>query len=74
MVSPTLREQYRLIRYEYYHAGRTLHLMDNFHSADIMLGYTIETIMKAGLIEVLTEEQQISNGILMHSHDVRNSC
>lgn len=71
MVCSTLREQYRLIRYEYYHAGRTLHLMGNFHSAGIMFGYTIETIMKAGLIEVLPKEQQLSNKILMHSHDVK---
>ncbi len=36
-----------------------------------MLGYTIETIMKAGLMEVLTEEQQNKNRTLTHSHDVK---
>lgn len=45
--------------------------MGNFHSAGIMLGYTVETIMKAGLVEVLTEEQQNKNGTLTRSHDVR---
>lgn len=65
------REQYRLIRYDYYHAGRLLHLIGNFHSAGIMLGYAVETTMKAGLMEVLTEEQQKENLILNRAHDVR---
>lgn len=65
------REQYRLIRYDYYHAGRLLHLIGNFQAAGVMLGYTVETTMKAGLIEVLTEEQQKKNRILNHDHDVR---
>lgn len=65
------REQYRLIRYDYYHAGRLLHLIGNFHGAGIMLGYAVETTMKAGLMEVLTEEQQKKNRILNHAHDVR---
>ena len=65
------REQYCLVRYYYYHAGRLLHLIGNFHSAGIMLGYAVETTMKAGLMEVLTEEQQKKNQILNRSHDVR---
>ena len=51
--------------------------MGNFHSGCIMLGYTVETTMKAGLIEVLSEEQQNKNRILNHLHDVRkifNEC
>lgn len=64
------RKHYRLIRYDYYQAGRILHLMGNFHSAGIMLGYTIETQMKAGLMEVLSEEEQNKNRILNSSHDV----
>lgn len=71
LINSKQREHYRLIRYDYYHAGRILHLMGNFHSAGIMLGYTIETEMKAGLMEVLTEEQQNKNGTLTRSHDVR---
>ena len=66
----TQREHYRLIRCDYYQAGRILHLMGNFHSAGIMLGYTIETEMKAGLMEVLSEEEQNKNRILNSSHDV----
>lgn len=65
------RERYRLIRYAYYHAGRLLHLIGNFHSSGIMLGYAVETTMKAGLMEVLTEEQQNKNPILNKAHDVR---
>lgn len=65
------REQYCAIRYDYYHAGRLLHLIGNFHSAGIMLGYTIETIMKVGLIEVLTEAQQEQKKKILKSHDVR---
>lgn len=64
------REHYRLIRYDYYQAGRILHLMGNFHGAGIMLGYTVETEMKAGLMEVLSEEDQKKNRILNSSHDV----
>lgn len=45
--------------------------MGNFHSAGVMLGYTVETVMKAGLMEVLTEEQRNKNGMLKRSHDVR---
>lgn len=66
------REQYRLVRYDYYHAGRVLHLMGNFHSACIMLGYTVETIMKAGLIEVLSNHEQQKNKVLNSSHNIRN--
>jgi len=36
-----------------------------------MLGYAIETIMKAGLMEILTEEEQNKNRTLKSSHDVR---
>ena len=60
-----------MVRYDYYHAGRLLHLIGNFHSACIMLGYTVETTMKAGLMEVLSEERQNENRILNRSHDVR---
>jgi len=77
MVSSKQREKYRMVRYDYYHAGRLLHLMGNFHSGCIMLGYTVETTMKAGLMEVLSEEQQNENRILNQSHDVRkifNEC
>ena len=77
MVSSRQREKYRMVRYDYYHAGRLLHLMGNFHSACILLGYTVETTMKAGLMEVLSEEQQNKNRILNQSHDVRkifNEC
>lgn len=77
MVNSRQREKYRLLRYDYYHAGRLLHLMGNFHSGCIMLGYTVETTMKAGLMEVLSEEQQEKNRILNSSHDVRkifNEC
>lgn len=45
--------------------------MGNFHSAGIMLGYTVETVIKAGLMEVLSEEQQNKNRALKSSHDVR---
>lgn len=64
------REKYRLIRYDYYHAGRCLQYMGNFHSAGIMLGYTIETIMKAALTEVMTADEQSKSAILKRSHDV----
>ena len=50
MISSRQREKYRMIRYDYYHAGRLLHLMGNFHSACIMLGYTVETTMKEDLM------------------------
>jgi len=63
------REQYRLIRYDYYHAGRILHLMGNFHSAGIMLGYAGETTMKAGLMEVTPEKEWGKN--IFQSHDVQ---
>jgi hypothetical protein len=69
------RERYRLVRYDYYHAGRILHLMGNFHSACIMLGYTIEITMKAGLLEIQSEvpqnDKKEMNRILMRSHDVK---
>ena len=44
--------------------------MGNFHSAGIMLGYTVETTMKAGLMEVMPEEKW-GDKILKKSHDVR---
>ena len=65
------RERYRLVRYDYYHAGRVLHLMGKFHRACFMLGYTIETTMKAGLMEVLTNDEQKKNVILNRSHDIK---
>ena len=71
------REKYRLVRYNYYHAGRILHQMGNFHSSGIMLGYTIETIMKSALMEVLSKEEQEKSNILKKSHDVKkilNEC
>jgi hypothetical protein len=71
MVNSKQRERYRTIRYDYYHAGRLLHLAGNFHCAGIMLGYTVETTMKAGLMEVITEDQQKGNETLNKSHDVR---
>ena len=77
MINSKQREKYRMIRYDYYHAGRLLHMMGNFHGGCIMLGYTVETTMKAGLIEVLSEEQQNKNRILNQSHDVKkifNEC
>ena len=66
------REQYRLVRYYYYHAGRVLHLMGNFHSACIMLGYTVETTMKAGLMEVLADNEQKKNWKLNHGHNIES--
>jgi len=69
MVTSRQREMYRLIRYDYYHAGRLLHLMGNFQSAGIMLGYTIETTLKAGLMEAMPEKQW--NDPILKSHDVR---
>ena len=69
MVTSRQREMYRLIRYDYYHAGRVLHPMGNFKSAGIMLGYTIETTLKAGLMEVMPEKQW--NDRILKSHDVR---
>lgn len=69
MVTSKQREKYRLIRYDYYHAGRLLHLIGNFHGAGIMLGYAVETTLKAGLMEVMPEEEW-GNRILQ-SHDVR---
>ncbi len=76
MVTSRNREMYRLIRYDYYHAGRLLHSVGNFHSAGIMLGYTIETTMKAGLMEVMPQSHW-SDRILKSSHDVKtifNTC
>jgi hypothetical protein len=70
MVTSKQRDIYRLIRYDYYHAGRLLHLMGNFQSAGIMLGYTIETTMKAGLMEVMPEERWCDK--ILKSHDVRH--
>lgn len=70
MVSSRDREMYRLVRYDYYHAGRLLYEVGNFHSAGIMLGYTIETTLKAGLLEVLPKDQQ-NDRLLTSSHDVR---
>lgn len=35
-----------------------------------MLGYTIETIMKAGLLEVMSDEEQSRSKILKNSHDI----
>ncbi len=64
------REQYRSIRFDYYHAGRLLHMVGNFHGAGIMLGYAIETIMKASLVEVLSEDQQRKIKNLLYSHDI----
>lgn len=46
--------------------------MGNFHSACIMLGYTIETTMKAGLMEVLTHDEQRNNNILNRSHNIKH--
>lgn len=63
------REMYRLVRYDYYHAGRLLHMIGNFHSAGIMLGYSVETTMKAGLLEVLDNPEE--NNILKTSHDLK---
>ena len=72
MVSSQKRDHYLRIRLSYYHAGRLLHVRSsNFHSAGIMLGYAVETFMKAGLIEVLTEKEQNKKGTPIHSHDVR---
>jgi hypothetical protein len=65
------REQYRLVRYDYYHAGRVLHLMGNFHSACIMLGYAVETTMKAGLLEVFSKDERKNNKILNSSHNIK---
>lgn len=70
MITDRQRERYRLIRYEYYHAGRLLQSVGNFHSAGIMLGYTIETIMKAGLLEEMTDDEQSKSKILNASHDI----
>lgn len=70
MLTERDREKYRLIRYEYYHAGRLLQSVGNFHSAGIMLGYTIETIMKAGLLEVMSDEDQSKSRIIKSSHDI----
>jgi len=70
MTTESQREKYRLIRYEYYHAGRLLQSIGNFHSAGIMLGYTVETIMKAGLLEVMSNEEQSKSKILNASHDI----
>lgn len=72
MTTSKEREKYKLVRYDYYHAGRVLHLMGNFHSACIMLGYAVETTMKAGLLEVLTNDEQKKNGILNRSHNIKN--
>ncbi len=69
MVTSRDREMYRLTRYDYYHAGRLLYSVGNFHGAGIMLGYTIETTMKAGLMEVMPEQQW--NDRILKSHDVR---
>ena len=69
MVSTKQRERYRLIRYDYYHAGRLLHLRGNFNAAGIMLGYTVETTLKAGLMEVMPQEKWGSG--IFKSHDVR---
>ncbi len=77
MITDRQRESYRLIRYEYYHAGRLLQSVGNYHSAGIMLGYTIETIMKAGLVEVMPDDEQSKSKILNNSHDIvkiHNEC
>ena len=59
---------YSRIRYDYYHSGRLLQRMGYFHSAGILLGYTVETTLKAGLVEVCKEPDK--NKILNTSHDV----
>lgn len=69
MLSLGEREKYRLIRYEYYHCGRNAMLTGNFIVGGILLGYAVETTMKAGLMEVLTTEERRRNKIL-YSHDV----
>ncbi len=75
------KERFRLMRYESYHSGRSLMLMGHFFTGGILLGYTVETILKAGLLEVLSKEKiekQMENkkGTLF-SHDVAqilNEC
>lgn len=73
----TEREKYTRIRYEYYHSGRNLYLSGCFFSGSILLGYAVETTLKAGLLEVLTREEikRESQGIgkrrgVLMSHDI----
>jgi len=42
----------------------------NFFAGGIMLGYAVETTLKAGLLEVLNNEEQKKNKILRKSHDI----
>lgn len=68
MVSSEQRNKYSSLRYYYYHAGRFLFMRGNLHAGGIMLGYAVETTMKAGLMEVLPEEQWDKNRILKKEH------
>ena len=58
MTNSERRGKYRNIRYEYYHCGRSLMFEGNFFAGGIMLGYAVETTLKAGLLEVLNNEEQ----------------
>ena len=70
MTNSERRSKYRNIRYEYYHCGRSLMFEGNFLAGGIMLGYAVETTLKAGLLEVLNKEEQKKDKILRKSHDI----
>jgi hypothetical protein len=66
-------DNFELLRSEYYEAGRNLFFSSQFSSAGIMLGYAIETHIKAGLLKLKTVQEldnvrDSKNTRILHSH------